>query len=61
MTGAISNVTGLNMTNYATLYNDPYFRAAFNSPNANANQSIMNQGGVAQPTNVGGTTPLCVA
>lgn len=50
MTGAISNVTGLNMTNYATLYNDPYFQQAFNSPNINAQQSIMNQATMAQPT-----------
>lgn len=50
MTGAISNVTGLSTMNYGALYNDPYFQAAFNSPNINAQQSIMNQGAAAQST-----------
>lgn len=48
MAGAISNVTGLNTMNYAGLYNDPYFQAAFNSPNVNTQQSIMNQNTMAQ-------------
>ncbi len=49
MTGAISSVNGLNTMNYGALLNDPYFQQAFNSPNVNAQQSIMNQGTMTQP------------
>ena len=43
MSGAISNVTGLNTMNYSNLYTDPYFQQAFNSPNINAQQATVNQ------------------
>ena len=43
MTGAINGFGGLNATNYAALYNDPYFQQAFNSPNINAQQALNNQ------------------
>ena len=43
MVGAINGFGGLNATNYAALYNDPYFQQAFNSPNINAQQALNNQ------------------